>query len=293
MSGSRDAVSVEAILLGVAQDGGVPQAGCTCTHCREARADPALRQWAACLGLVDRAAGQSWLIDATPDFREQLQALQDSAPDCPLAGIALTHAHVGHYAGLIHLGREAANARDLPVYASERMAGFLREHAPWSQLADLGNVDLRVLAPDQEIQLSPGLWLMPLAVPHRDEFSDTMAYVVRAPGRRLFYCPDIDGWDRWSRDLGQVVGGVDVALLDGTFFSADELPGRDVTQIPHPLATDTARRLAGAEGEVRLIHLNHSNPLLRPGPELEWLAARGIGVGATGMSWRLDEPGEA
>jgi pyrroloquinoline quinone biosynthesis protein B len=282
---------VEAILLGVAQDGGVPQAACTCDNCRAARTDPALRQWAACLGLVDRAAGQSWLIDATPDYREQLHALQEHAPDCPLAGIALTHAHVGHYAGLIHLGREAANARGLPLYASARMAGFLRENAPWSQLVALGNVDLRVLIPGQEVQLGPRLWLTPLAVPHRDEFSDTMSYLVRGPERRLFYCPDIDGWDRWARDLGQVVSRVDVALLDGTFFSADELPGRDVAEIPHPLATDTAQRLAGADNEVRLIHLNHSNPLLRPGPEREWVAARGIGVGATGMCWRLDEPG--
>ena len=290
MSGARDPVWVEAILLGVAQDGGLPQAGCTCKHCREARADPALRQRVVCLGLVDRAAGQSWLIDATPDYRGQLHALQERAPECPLAGIALTHAHVGHYAGLIHLGREAANTQDLPLYASARMAGFLRQHAPWSQLVALGNVELRVLAPDREVQLSPRLWLTPMAVPHRDEYSDTMAYVVRGPRRRLFYCPDIDGWDRWSRDLEQVVSGVDVALLDGTFFSASEVPGRDVTQIPHPLATDTAQRLAGADSEVRLIHLNHSNPLLKQGPEREWLAARGVGVGATGMSWRLDEP---
>jgi len=284
-------VSVEAILLGTAQDGGVPQAGCTCDHCREARADPALRQWTACLGLVDRAAGQSWLIDATPDYREQLHALQERAPGCLLAGIALTHAHVGHYAGLIHLGREAANTQGLPVYASARMAGFLRENAPWSQLVALGNVDLRVLTPDEEVQLSPRLWLTPLVVPHRDEFSDTMAYRVRGTRRRLFYCPDIDGWDRWARYLRQVVGGVDVALLDGTFYSADELPGRDVAEIPHPLATDTAGRLAGMDCAAYLIHLNHSNPLQRPGPEREWLAERGIGAGVTGMRWRLDEPG--
>ena len=284
-------MSVEAILLGTAQDGGVPQAGCTCGQCLAARADAARRQWTACLGLVDRAAGQSWLIDATPDFREQLHALQAWAPDCPLAGIALTHAHVGHYAGLVHLGREAANTQGLPVYASARMAGFLRENAPWSQLVALGNVELRVLTPNEEVQLGPRLWLTPLAVPHREEFSDTLAYLVQGPGRRLFYCPDIDGWDRWSRDLRQVVGRVDVALLDGTFFSADELPGRDVTEIPHPLATDTAGRLAGIDCEAYLIHLNHSNPLLRPGPERAWLAERGVGVGATGMSWRLDEPG--
>jgi len=280
-------MSVEAILLGVAQDGGVPQAGCTCDHCRQARADPTLLQWVACLGLVDRAARKSWLIDATPDFREQLHALQERAPDCSLAGIALTHAHVGHYAGLIHLGREAANTQGLPLYASARMAGFLRGHAPWSQLVRLGNVGLRILTSDQEIQLSPHLWLTPLTVPHRDEYSDTLAFVVQGPQRRLFYCPDIDGWDQWSRDLGQVLDGIDVALLDGTFYSGDELPGRDVTQIPHPLVTDTAERLAGTDCEVHLIHLNHSNPLLQPGPERDWLVAQGIGVGAVGMRWQL------
>ncbi len=280
-------MSPEAVLLGIAQDGGVPQAGCACDHCRAARADPALRQWVACLGLVDRAAGKSWLIDATPDFREQLHTLQERAPDCPLAGIALTHAHVGHYAGLIHLGREAANTQGLPLYASARMAGFLKKHAPWSQLVALGNVELRILTPGVEIQLGPRLWLTPLAVPHRDEYSDTMAYVARGPQRRLFYCPDIDGWDQWSNDLGQVLSGMDVALLDGTFYSDDELPGRDLTQIPHPLATGTAERLAGTDCEVHLIHLNHSNPLLYAGPERDWLAARGVGVGAAGMRWTL------
>jgi pyrroloquinoline quinone biosynthesis protein B len=286
-------MTVEAILLGTAQDGGVPQAGCACDHCRAARADPELGHYVASLGLVDRDAGQSWLIDATPDFREQLHALHERAPHCQLAGIALTHAHTGHYTGLIHLGREAADVQGLPLYVSARMAGFLRENGPWSQMVALGNVELRVLAPDREVQLSPRLWLAPWAVPHRDEYSDTLAFVVRGPRRRLLYCPDIDGWDRWDRDLRQAVSEMDVALLDGTFYSAGELPGRDVAQIPHPLATDTAGRLAGTGCEVHLIHLNHSNPLLRSGPERDWLAARGIGVGSFGMRWRLDGHGRA
>ena len=286
-------MGVEAILLGTAQDGGVPQAGCACNHCLAARADPGLRQYVASLGLVDRDAGQSWLLDATPDLREQLHALYERAPNCPLAGIALTHAHTGHYTGLIHLGREAADMQGLPLYVSARMAEFLRENGPWSQMVELDNVELHILTPDREVQLSPRLSLTPWAVPHRDEYSDTLAFVVRGPQRRLLYCPDIDGWDRWGRDLGQAVGEVDVALLDGTFFNADELPGRDVAQIPHPLATDTAQRLAGTGSEVHLIHLNHSNPLLQPGAERAWLAERGIGVGTAGMRWRLDESGRA
>jgi len=282
-------MTVEAILLGTAQDGGVPQAGCHCAHCGPARADRSRRKLVACLGLVDHAARQSWLIDATPDFREQLHALYSLAPHCPLAGIVLTHAHVGHYAGLIHLGREAWSTRDLPVYASPRMANFLRHNAPWSQLVALGNIRLRLLTLGEETQLSPNLHLTPLPVPHRDEFSDTLAFAVHGPTRRLFYYPDIDAWDRWEHDLRSFVAGMDVALLDATFFSADELPGRDLSQIPHPLATDTAQRLAGVDCDVRLIHLNHSNPLHRSGPERDWVEARGIGVGAFGQRWWLDE----
>jgi pyrroloquinoline quinone biosynthesis protein B len=281
-------MEVEAILLGTTQDGGVPQAGCYCRHCRAAHADPAGRQWVVCLALVDHAARQSWLIDASPDLREQLHALHGWAPGCPLSGIVLTHAHAGHYAGLIHLGREAWDMRRLPVHASARMAAFLRENAPWSQLVALDNVELHVLEPDREVRLSPRLSLRPMPVPHRDEFSDTLAFVVRGPARRLFYCPDIDGWDAWHRDLRQLVAGMDVALLDGTFFSASELPGRDLREIPHPLVTDSVERLTGVDSDVRLIHLNHSNPLHSPGPEREWLAAQGIGVGTLGDRWPLD-----
>ena len=281
-------MKVEAILLGTAQDGGVPQAGCYCRHCSAARADPSRRRWVVCLALVDHTARQSWLIDATPDLGEQLHALHEWAPDCPLSGIVLTHAHAGHYAGLIHLGREAWDTRRLPVYASARMAAFLRGNAPWSQLVALENIELRVLAPEREVQLSPRLSLRPMPVPHRDEFSDTLAFVVRGPGRRLFYCPDIDGWDGWDVDLRQLVAGMDVALLDGTFFNAGELPGRDLREIPHPLAADTAGLLAGVACDVRLVHLNHSNPLQGPGPERDWLETQGLGVGALGDRWPLD-----
>jgi pyrroloquinoline quinone biosynthesis protein B len=281
-------VSVEAILLGTAQDGGLPQAGCYCAHCAPAHTDPVHRRWVVCLGLVDHATRQSWLVDATPDFREQLHAMHGLVPRCPLAGIVLTHAHTGHYTGLIHLGREAWDTRGLSVYASRRMADFLGGNAPWSQMVALDNIRLRLLTPGHEVQLSPNLHLTPLLVPHRDEFSDTLAYVVRGLARRLFYCPDIDAWDRWEHDLRRFVGEMDVALLDGTFFSSGELPGRDLSRIPHPLVTDTAERLAGVDCDVQLIHLNHSNLLHRAGPQRDWLAARGIGLGAFGTRWRLD-----
>ncbi|MFC2015525.1 MBL fold metallo-hydrolase [Chloroflexota bacterium] len=281
-------MSVEAILLGTAQDGGIPQAGCDCATCRAAWENPLLRRRVACLGLVDRAAGQSWLIDCTPDFREQHHTLCEMAPGCRLDGILLTHAHAGHYAGLIHLGREAWNTSRMPLYASQRMARFLQENGPWSQLVAQNNVELRLLSPAIELRLSGDLRVTPWRVPHRDEFSDTLAYVVRGPRRRLFYCPDIDAWDLWDQDVRGFVGEMDVALLDGTFFGEGELQGRDPREVPHPMATDTAERLAGVGCEVRLLHLNHSNPLVNQGPEREWLAQRGIGLGELGIRWRLD-----
>ncbi|NOZ27352.1 MAG: pyrroloquinoline quinone biosynthesis protein PqqB [Chloroflexi bacterium] len=280
-------MSVEAILLGVAQDGGVPHTGCECAHCRRAWEDPSFRQWAACLGLVDRAHRQSWLIDATPNFPEQLHALREFVPDCPLAGILLTHAHIGHYAGLIHLGREVMGTEEMPVYATPRMAEFLRDNAPWSQLIALRNIDLRILTPGEEARIGPNLHVTPHQVPHRDELSDTVAFVVRGPSRRLFYCPDIDSWDRWDHDLRDFLTEMDIALLDATFFSADELPGVDMSVVPHPPVVDTADRVAGVDCDVWLIHLNHTNPLLAPGPERSWVSERGLHVGAAGEHWPL------
>lgn len=275
-----------AILLGSAQDAGLPQAGCACPHCAAARQNPALCRQVACLGLVDPAAGAAWLLDATPDFRTQLARLADSAPDSPLAGIFLSHAHIGHYLGLAQLGREAMNTRALPVWATPAMADFLSRNGPWSQLLRLGNIALRPLESGRPVRLSPDLSVTPLAVPHRAEFSDTLAFRVQGPDRALFYCPDIDRWSEW-RDLAAFLTDVDVALLDGTFFGPDELAGRAQADVPHPLVPDTVARLANCPCQVHFIHLNHSNPLLHAGPERAWLLAQGHAVGEDGMVWAL------
>lgn len=279
--------AVEALLLGSAQDGGVPQAGCGCAACAAARADPARRHMVASLALIDRGAGAAWVVDATPDFPRQLDLLAAHAPGCALAGIILTHAHVGHYAGLIHLGREVMGAAALPLLTTAAMAAFLTANGPWSQLVALGNVALRTLAPGEPAALSPDLAITPVAVPHRAEFSDTVAILAAGPRRRLFYCPDIDRWEPWEHDLPTFLAGVAVALLDGTFYSGDELPGRDMAAIPHPPVAETAATLAAAGVGAGFIHLNHSNPLLRDGPERERLAAQGHWVGREGMAWAL------
>jgi pyrroloquinoline quinone biosynthesis protein B len=278
---------LKAILLGNAQDAGVPQAGCACANCRAAWASAAHRKWVSALGLLDVNANQWFLIDATPDFREQFHHMQTEAPGARLAGLLITHAHIGHYAGLIHLGYEAMAAQGLPTYGTRRLNDFLRAHAPWSQLVEQGTIVLRELTPGEWRTLTPTLSVRPLLVPHRDEWSDTIAFVVRGPTRQLLYLPDIDDWGQWAHPLNEIVAGVDVALLDGSFFSPAELPERDIAAIGHPPVTDTVNRLAGPAADVRFIHLNHSNPLHRPGPEREWLKAQGMTVGKAGDEWPL------
>ena len=278
--------TVHAIVLGIAQDGGVPHIGCTQDLCVRARHDPSQRERVACLGLV--AGDKRFLIDATPDLPSQIESLNagrtllDRAR--PVDGILLTHAHIGHYAGLMYLGREALGARGVPVYATPRMAAFLRANGPWSQLVSLGNIELREIEPDRPLALALGLTVTAIRVPHRDEYSDTVAFRIAGPGRTLLYVPDIDKWEKWDRRLEDEVGAVGVALLDGSFESQSELPGRSLLEIPHPLVGETASRLAGKTGgaDVRFIHLNHTNRLLWNEEARRALRGRGFRVAVDG-----------
>jgi pyrroloquinoline quinone biosynthesis protein B len=289
MSQRAEASSLEGLLLGVAQDAGVPHIGCDCPACASARHDPRRRQLPVSLALIDHREESSWVIDATPAFPEQLAMLQDYAPRCRLAGVLLTHAHIGHYTGLMYLGREALNSRAVPVYASSRLCDYLTANGPWSQLVALGNISLQTITPGVSIALSERLRVTPLPVPHRAEFSDTMAYLVRGPARSLFYCPDIDRWEEWAESLPRVLETVDIALLDGTFFSAAEMPGRDLAEIPHPLVQVTAALLGGTSAQIRFIHLNHSNPLFHDGVERRWLEGQRMTIGVAGERFALAE----
>jgi pyrroloquinoline quinone biosynthesis protein B len=284
---SRAAPPVRAVVLGIAQDGGVPHIGCRQELCGAARKDPARRIRVASLGLVDDEAVKRFLIDATPDFVAQLEALNDGREAeraRPVDGILLTHAHIGHYTGLMYLGREALGARAVPVYATPRMARFLRENGPWSQLVTLGNIELREIEPGREIALTPDLRVTPVLVAHRDEYSDTVGFRVRGPSRSLLYIPDIDKWEKWDRDLAAELRSADRALLDGTFEDASEIPGRSMAEIPHPLVSETAARVvaAGLAERVLFVHLNHTNRLLWDEPARRALEARGLRVAREG-----------
>jgi pyrroloquinoline quinone biosynthesis protein B len=288
------------VALGTAQDGGVPQVGCDCSRCVAARHDPNRRRRVASLALRLPGSGHTWLIDATPDLGEQLEVVHRwrshpaAAPDRhPVDGVLLTHAHIGHYLGLAFFGYESINSSDLPVYASPRMAAFLRGNGPWGLLVERRNVVLHELAPGAPLALEPGLTVTPLVVPHRGELSDTLGFVVRGPRRSLLYVPDTDSWAAWERPLPEVLRRerVDVALLDGTFYSPGELPDRDLRKIGHPLMTATMellREQVRGGMQVYFTHLNHSNPALDPaGPEHRALAAAGFRVLEEGQELEL------
>jgi pyrroloquinoline quinone biosynthesis protein B len=257
------------VVLGIAQDGGYPHAGCNRDDCADAWRNPRLRRRVASLAIVDPQSHQRWLIDATPDFPSQLRTLDELAPRAPsvplLDGILLTHAHIGHYLGLAQLGREVLGAKAVPVFAMPRMRDFLEHNGPWDQLVRLHNIDIRPLEADRAIALNARITVTPIVVPHRDEYSETVAFLVRGPAHAILWLPDIDKWEKWATPLESILERVDVAYLDGTFFDASELPGRDLREIPHPLMTETMTRLARSPlgARVRFIHLNQSNPLLR------------------------------
>jgi pyrroloquinoline quinone biosynthesis protein B len=168
-----------------------------------------------------------------------------------------------------------------------RFADFLRTQAPWSQLVQLDNVELQPLAADQAVSLNESLKVTPLVVPHRDEFSETVAFRIEGPRRKILFLPDIDKWERWERTIEQELAAVDIAYLDATFFDGAELPGRDMREIPHPFVVESLQRfgrLSPAErGKIRLIHFNHTNPLLDPeSTATRQVRAAGLGIAVQG-----------
>lgn len=273
-------------VLGTAQDAGRPHLGCFKPCCEALRAERRTERVAA-LG-VRGNDGRWWLVDATPDLPAQVHAM-GSAP----AGILLTHAHVGHYTGLMYLGREGAHALRMPVHCSEKMAAFLRENAPWDQLVRLGNIELRPFRSGETVALGGGVRFTSFRVPHRDEYADTHAFGLHGAGRPLLYLPDIDRWEDWSHDPRRLASLYPVWLVDGSFFSGDELGGRDMSEIPHPTVQHTMDVLEEEVHAGRLTvwftHLNHTNPLWdAESAAARELARRGFHVARAGQQFTSD-----
>jgi pyrroloquinoline quinone biosynthesis protein B len=251
-------MAIHARVLGVAQDAGVPHAGCRCPRCERQVAAPL---HPACLGLVGK---RTYLIDATPAFPDQIRML----PAFPSA-ILLTHVHVGHVAGLLQLGEEVCDAKGVVVHATPGVCEFLSRNEPWRRLVERGNIRLAPAEAGTTVRLEEGLEVESFPVRHR--VLETVGYFVRGPRRTLLYLPDID---RWDLDLPALLERCDLALLDGCFFSRDELPRQ--AEVPHPPITETLDLLAPEEAaKVRFTHLNHTNPVLDPDGPTVLVAVQG------------------
>jgi len=258
------------IVLGNLQDGGSPHAGCKRDCCRDFFDHPASDRKVVSLGIYDRANRQTYLFEATPDLPAQMKMLHtfasDSVGEAP-NGIFLTHAHVGHYAGLIHLGKEAMDTRGVNVYAMPRMKNYLETNGPWSQLVSRNNIAIQALQDGQPVR-NGSLEVTPLLVPHRDEYSETVGYKIRGPKKTALFIPDIDKWEKWNKDIVQEISRVDYAFLDATFYDASELPGRKMEDIPHPFIVESMAKFdtlpARERSKIYFIHLNHTNPAILP-----------------------------
>ena len=257
-------------VLATLQDGGAPHSGCNRPCCRNLFLRPATDRKVVCLGVTDiNTEGErvGAMFEATPDFPSQLEAFQ-SAQDIPLdrLSVFLTHAHIGHYSGLMFLGREALGANNVDVWAMPRFRQFLTTHGPWSQLVELGNVRVHSLPELQPVSIGESVRVVPLRVPHRDEYSETVGYRIEGPRKAALFIPDINKWDIWERALEEELAKVDYAFLDATFYDAEEVGYRDMAEIPHPFMVEPMQRLGGLpsseKAKVHFIHLNHTNPCL-------------------------------
>ena len=273
------------IVLGVAQDGGAPHAGCSKECCEERWDNPEKHLKVSSIAIVDPKTNETWIIDATPDFASQLNSVSDNK----LKGIFLTHAHIGHYSGLIHLGREVMGAKEVPVYAMPRMKQFLETNGPWNQLVRLNNISIQKINDNVAIQLNERLSITPFLVPHRDEYSETVGYKIQGPNKSLVFIPDIDKWDKWKLNIQEIVKENDYSLLDGTFYDIDELPGRDMSEIPHPFIIESINLLDNIDKSgVHFIHINHSNPALNSNSDaFKNIINNGFGVTKRGQIFDL------
>lgn len=287
------AASPYVLVLGAGQDAGVPQMGCDSPFCREVWANARLRQMVSSIALVDPDSRERWIFDATPDLPDQFEMLKVATRDRTnrIDGIFLTHAHIGHYTGLMYLGRESMGSNGVRVYAMPRMRQMLEQNAPWSQLVILRNIAIQPLGAKTEVTLNKRITIEPFLVPHRDEFSETVGYRVKTATKTLVFIPDIDKWSKWQTPLADVVKTSDYLLIDGTFYADGEI-NRPMSEVPHPFVTETMDLLktlsARERAKVYFIHFNHSNPLVQGNAaKLGEVRRRGFRVATRGLRLNL------
>lgn len=284
---------VSLMILGVFQDAGSPQISCDKSCCKALFLHPDPTRMVVSLGLIDAHDQKRYLFEATPDIKIQMKLLTGSDNQKEVAdGIFLTHAHMGHYTGLMHLGKEAMDADQVPVYVMPRMKNFLTNNGPWSQLVKRNNIVLEELDAEETVQISEHVRVTPILVPHRDEFSETVGFRIQGPEKSALFIPDIDKWTKWEKNIVDEIRKVDYALLDATFFSGKEIGNRDISEIPHPFIIESLERFKNLEkeerGKVIFIHFNHTNPVIDSNsPEARQVIKQGFRIARMNDIYKL------
>ena len=259
------------VILGTIQDAGFPQIACKKSCCASLFEHPDHTRQVISLGLLDKQNNKTYLFEATPDIAMQMKLLTKLNSDDDnetVNGIFLTHAHIGHYTGLMYLGKEAMDAQNMPVFVMPKMKDFLSNNGPWNQLLLRKNVELHEMENGIPVQVSKSINVTPFIVPHRDEYSETVGFRIEGPNKSALFIPDIDKWEKWGKNIIQEIKTVDYAFLDATFFSGKELDNRDISQIPHPLIIESLSKFKNLnkneKNKIIFIHFNHTNPVLNP-----------------------------
>ena len=262
-------------ILGTAQDGGYPQPNCDCKNCTNAINNNELVRYPASIGILDTKNKNSYLIDPTFRLLEQLNMLNKTArdnnfPKDHLKGIFITHAHMGHYPGLLFFGKEVIDSNNLAVYTSKTLEKFLNENQPWKLLIDNKNIDIKSFEFEKEINLSGNLKIIPIEIPHRQELSDTAGFIIEGKQKSGFYLPDIDSWKTFYDKFNEISIKADLLFIDGTFYSNEELMeirGRNIKDVPHPPIKETINLLKNGvlkqnNSKIYFTHFNHTNKIL-------------------------------
>ena len=277
------------MILGIAQDGGVPHPGCNCNTCKFYW-DNEIVLSPSSLAIIDEK--QFHLIDVTRNLDRQLRKVGERN----VTDIWLTHGHIGHIDGIGLFGKEVMNEKNVRLHASKSMIELILNTPKWKKL-----VEDNILIPiqfnsNESIQISEHLVITPIRVPHRDELTDTHAFMINGPEKSLLYLPDHDSWEETLHMVQQnsVIEwfdslGIEIVFLDGTFWPKNELSRQ--TDVPHPPVVDSLERLGnlnGKELEVFFIHLNHTNPLLIPNSnEVKQLLDSGCKIAVEGQQFLL------
>ena len=257
--------NIRAVILGIAQDGGVPHPGCYCNTCRYYWGNQIVLSPSS-LAIIEEK--RLHLIDVTRNLDRQLREVGNRN----ITDIWLTHGHIGHIDGIGLFGKEVMNEKNIKLHASESMIELILNTPKWNKLVEEKTLIPTQFKSNEAIQVSENLQITPIQVPHRDELTDTHAFVIKGPEKSLLYIPDHDSWEETlymvkqkSVDEWFVSLGIDIVLMDGTFWSKNELSRQ--SDVPHPPIEDSLERLNDLNRkdlEVFFIHLNHTNPLLIP-----------------------------